>query len=458
VSWEVELGSIRQCLQPGVPAPLATCGADGTPHINYIQQVQYVDPERVGTSRQVFNRALEPLPAGHYSQALIVCIATGEQYRLDLQYLHTDSHGEAFETMRASLDAIGTDMQLGPTFRLRGLDVHRVLRCTHVLRERPSRALAADQLASLDALSRRLERCATYEETGQELLDALDDIFGIPYALVFTTDGTGRLLATSGSGPARSVVGSRQEMGVGLVGTAARHRRPIVNANLQRARALGGHHDGNRQIDVGLESPIPGLADASNAAAVPLIVGEELLGVLYLESTVPGAFSGSAERLLHIIGAHAAAALAARARPMARSSAGPHRDPERSGQPALQLVYYQADDTVLCDSAYIVKGAPGRILWAMLTSHVDSGRTHFTNRELRLDESLGLPAGNDNLEARLLVLRRRLASIGCGVTLERLGRGRLELRLERPAELTVVPTAGPMRGASRLESQEPTPR
>ena len=112
----------------------------------------------------------------------------------------------------------------------------------------------------------------------------------------------------------------------------------------------------------------------------------------------------------------------------------------------MELVHYRADDTVLCDSAYVVKGAPGRILWSMLEAQAASGRVVFTNRELRLDESLELPVGNDNLEARLLVLRRRLADLGCGITLERVGRGRLELRLDRPAELTVVPTVG-MRGA-----------
>ena len=115
-------------------------------------------------------------------------------------------------------------------------------------------------------------------------------------------------------------------------------------------------------------------------------------------------------------------------------------------------MYYQADDTVLCDSSYVVKGAPGRILWSMIKAHVTTGRTDFTNRELRLDESLGLPAGNDNLEARLLVLRRRLADLDCGVVLERVGRGRLELRIERSALLTVVPTTGPMRGAHVTDS------
>jgi adenylate cyclase len=165
------------------------------------------------------------------------------------------------------------------------------------------------------------------------------------------------------------------------------------------------------------------------------------LGVLYLESTEPSAFGGATEGLLRIIGAHAAAALAARG---AHAAEEPRRAPATAptpgGEPPIELVYYRADDTVLCNSAYIVKGAPRRILWSMLKAHAESGRTQFANRELRLDESLGLPAGSDNLEARLLVLRRRLADLDCGVTLERVGRGRLELRLERPAELTEMPT------------------
>jgi hypothetical protein len=164
------------------------------------------------------------------------------------------------------------------------------------------------------------------------------------------------------------------------------------------------------------------LHGAEGAATVPLAVGDDALGVLYVEGETPRAFTGLAG-LLRTLGMSSPA------------------------QPALELVYYQADDTVLCDSHYLVKGAPGRILWSMLKAHVRAGRTQFSNRELRLDESLGLPAGNDNLEARLLVLRRRLADLGCGIMLERVGRGRLELTLDRPATLTVVPTTGPMRDA-----------
>ena len=116
------------------------------------------------------------------------------------------------------------------------------------------------------------------------------------------------------------------------------------------------------------------------------------------------------------------------------------------GEP-LAVAYYQADDSVFVDDVYVVKGVPGRILWKLLREHAADARTSFTNRELRLDERLGLPAGNDNLEARLLVLRKRLAALECGITLDRVDRGRLSLGVSVPLTLVEVPTTGPMRAA-----------
>jgi hypothetical protein len=96
------------------------------------------------------------------------------------------------------------------------------------------------------------------------------------------------------------------------------------------------------------------------------------------------------------------------------------------GTPARAVAFHGADGTVLIDGDYI-RGAAGRLLFAMLTEYQRSGRSRFSNCELRLNRQIGLPAGNDNLDARLVELRRRLLERDDPLQLERVQRGQVEL-------------------------------
>ena len=96
---------------------------------------------------------------------------------------------------------------------------------------------------------------------------------------------------------------------------------------------------------------------------------------------------------------------------------------------------YRANDSIFLDEQYLIKGVAGAILWKLARDHVQQGRTEFSNRELRLDASLGLPDICDNLEARLLLLQRRLQEHGPHLRIEKTGRGRFRLVVGRPLKL-----------------------
>jgi adenylate cyclase len=80
----------------------------------------------------------------------------------------------------------------------------------------------------------------------------------------------------------------------------------------------------------------------------------------------------------------------------------------------------------------LLKGIAGRILWKLLRIYDSEQRVQFTNREFRLDESLQLPDIKDNLEARLILLRRRLADKTEVLRFVPDGRGRFRIDIRHP--------------------------
>jgi hypothetical protein len=101
----------------------------------------------------------------------------------------------------------------------------------------------------------------------------------------------------------------------------------------------------------------------------------------------------------------------------------------------LTVRFFPADGSTFVDDEYLIKGVAGAILAKLLRDFTQHGRAEFTNRELRLDSSIRLPELSENLEARLILLQRRLAERCPFVRLERIGRGRLRLTVTQPLRL-----------------------
>jgi hypothetical protein len=113
----------------------------------------------------------------------------------------------------------------------------------------------------------------------------------------------------------------------------------------------------------------------------------------------------------------------------------PQQQPPVQSDAATQVKYYASDDSIFVNNEYVIKGIAGKVLWRLLCSYAEERRVDFTNKEIRLDPLLELPDIKDNLEARLILLRKRLAERCDFLSIHNTGRGRFQLEVRRQFEL-----------------------
>ena len=439
--------AIRECLEGAVPGNVATCAADGTPNVAYVSQVHYVDAEHVALSFQFFNKTRENVLANPRVTALVVHPETVARYRLALEYLRTETEGPLFERMKAKLAGIASHTGMAGVFRLRGSDVYRVLAIEKVPGpELPAQPRSRNLLAALRAAAQSIAAATDLDSVLEAALDCLGRSFGIAHAMVLMLDAPrGRLYTVASRGYDASGVGSEIALGQGVIGVAARERTPIRISHFTSDQAYGravresialGEHAGM----LGTEIPLPGLAQSASQLAVPIVAGGRSIGVLYVESPEDSRFGYDDEDALVALAGQLGTAIV-----LHQQAAEAGEDPARTepgkaavAGPAAVVKHYAANDVVFVDDDYLIKGVAGAILWKLVRDYATGQRTEFTNRELRLDPALRLPDVSDNLEARLVLLARRLAERCEFLRIEKTGRGRFRLCVTRPLELVDV--------------------
>lgn len=442
-SGSTSLDAIRRSLEGLIPASIATAAADGTPNVTFISQVHYIDPAHVALSFQFFNKTRENILANPFATVQVTDPATGALHRLALRYLHTETEGQHFESMKAQLAGIASHTGMEGVFRLRGADIYRVLEIEALPGQRLPEP--APRRSLLDALR---QACRAIAATGElaplldRLMEDLAGLFGIEHAMLLMLAADGQRLYTVASrGYAASGVGSEIAVGQGVIGVAARACTPI------RITRLTNDYAYSRAVRAGIEAsegggslereiPLPGLTAPRSQLAVPIQGGERLLGVLFAESAQDLAFGHDDEDALTILGAQLGTALRLieEAGPI-EEAPRPAAGPESAGGAPVRIRHYAADESVFVDADYLIKGVAGAIFWKLLREHVAGRRGDFTNRELRLDPSIPLPEFSENLEARLILLQRRLQE-RCGfLGIEKTGRGRFRLKVGRPLKL-----------------------
>ena len=474
----VPLESLATCFQGLLPAQLFTCSKEGIPNAAYLSHVDYVDASHVALSFQFFNKSRRNIAENPHALVDVLDPDTGQGWQLRLLYERSETEGPLFERMALRIEAIASYCGLKGIFKLRAADVYSVLAIEAVPEEQGDRRVAESTRASgpravftmqaMQDLAERIQRADSLESLVDSILAGLDEAFGFRHSTILVpTEEEGVLVTIGSRGYAESGVGAEVRFGEGIGGMVAEARKPIRISGLMRGMlyALAMHKEAAHPgVPPRLRIPLPGLASPESQLGVPLLVRGELAAVLCLESEVPYRFHEEDKASIELLGNYLAIAIqhmqlhermaeaqgraaadspAEKSTPAAvdrsRSPADVPLPVNRPGRTRCEISYYASDECVMLDGEYLIRGLPAKILWRLLTVFQGCGRDEFTNRELRLDKSLNLPEYKDNLESRLLLLRRRLEQKSPHIRLVPRARGRFALELECDIALSARP-------------------
>jgi adenylate cyclase len=462
MSAQVKLSDISSCFQGVVPSLIATVDGRGVPNITYVSQVYYLDERHVALSCQFFNKTRRNLDENPRACVEMLDPLTLQAYRIRLRFLRSEHEGPLFDTMSARIEAIASATGMKGIFRLIAADVFEVQSLERVEgflvsgrpevpSEAPTLAGHRSEVRGLQWVSSRINRACDLEGLLHAALEALEEYFTFRHTSVLLYDEPcGKLVTLASRGYGDSGIGAEVRLGEGVIGTAARDRQVLrfssFDTDLAYGRAIRREAASDHDCP---DIPLPGLTDARSALAIPLTVGDRLVGVLSAEDRDPMRFGEWHEAYLQIIGNQIALgiermmevdAVAAppRPEPGVRGEGGGKREEGRGktdGKTTRTLTYYKKDDAIFVDGEYLIRNIPARILWKLLEESQRTGRTEFTNREVRLDEALGLPPVKDNFESRLILLRHRLQEKCPDVQIVPTGRGRFALQTGAKIEM-----------------------
>src|SRR6185436_14706505 len=129
--------------------------------------------------------------------------------------------------------------------------------------------------------------------------------------------------------------------------------RGMLYALAMHREAQGGGPPAGRRI------PLPGLANPESQLGVPLLVREELVGVLCLESEVPYRFHEEDKASIELLGSYLAIAI--QNMQFQERSLEPSEDaaPGAAASAAMQgtreVVYYEVDEAIFVDGEYLIR-------------------------------------------------------------------------------------------------------
>lgn len=147
------------------------------------------------------------------------------------------------------------------------------------------------------------------------ILGAMDRILGFQHIMILLKDQLAdRLRVVACHGYEHATTGAEVAFGHGVIGVVAERRKMMrvgnIGVSIKYLMAVRANLQAAGQQNPGQSTAtLPGLANVQSQLAMPLLVKDQLVGVLMVESSKPNAFDELDELLLSIVANQAATAI-----------------------------------------------------------------------------------------------------------------------------------------------------
>ena len=173
----------------------------------------------------------------------------------------------------------------------------------------------AAELEILQRVSSAINSTLELDEICDIALRTMDELFKFHHAIILLVEPGGEMLRVVASrGYENQAVGGRLRIGTGVIGMVAEKRRLLHVNNLGQQRSYAAAQrrqmvKAGRGAELGDAVPVPGLSNAESQIAIPLLIGDELIGVFSIESAVPQTFDADDRGLVLIVANQIASAI-----------------------------------------------------------------------------------------------------------------------------------------------------
>ncbi|MDX1414032.1 MAG: SpoIIE family protein phosphatase [Candidatus Promineifilaceae bacterium] len=161
--------------------------------------------------------------------------------------------------------------------------------------------MRAAHLELVSQIARQVNAVQDLDEIFDQVVALTQETFDFDPVNIFSLDPlSGDALLQASSDQAINIHGARLLAGQGIVGAAATERETIVSNNTEQDQRFVS------QLQLHQEVAPP---DTKAEIAIPLIVNDEILGVLDVQSPVPGVFTETEKTVLEALAAEVASAI-----------------------------------------------------------------------------------------------------------------------------------------------------